>query len=84
MSEFSHTWRCRARRVIVRVLEELPVGVDLKTKRTALRQAYPFGERRGWPYKVWLVEVRLQLAIDAPQSQGEPILDSPGQLHLFP
>jgi hypothetical protein len=27
----------------------------------ALRDAYPFGERRYWPYKAWLAEIKRQL-----------------------
>jgi hypothetical protein len=36
-------------------------GVGSPTLRRALREAYPFGERRYWPYKVWLNEIKRQL-----------------------
>lgn len=81
---FELTWRHRARRVIVRVLEELGPFRKLKTKRKALRAAYPFGPRRGWPYKVWLDEVRVNLGLQKPpRTYREPLADSPGQLRMF-
>jgi hypothetical protein len=36
---------------------------DMKALRAALRQAYPYGERKYWPYKVWCDEVRRQLGL---------------------
>jgi len=35
--------------------------VDEKKIREALWDAYPFGERKYWPYKVWLDEIKRQL-----------------------
>ena len=60
VEHMSHTspWRRRAYSVIREVLAE--VGRDPKALRLALRTAYPFGERRYWPYKVWLSEVNRQ------------------------
>jgi uncharacterized protein (TIGR02996 family) len=55
-------WRTRARRVIDRVLAGLPADADEKTKRAAVREAYPFGPREHHPYKCWLAEVKAALA----------------------
>lgn len=44
-------WRDEALRVITITLAKLPPNAN---KAKALRDAYPFGERRGWPYKMWL------------------------------
>lgn len=49
----------RARPIIAEVLRETE-GLPEKEIRQALTAAYPFGERRMWPYKAWLAEVRAQ------------------------
>ena len=84
MSRDPSTWRHRARRVIQRVLQELGPRRRLITKRRALRKAYPFGQRRGWRYRVWLDEVRVQLRLRSPRRKYlQPFVDSPGQTLLF-
>lgn len=51
------TWRKEARRHIEIVVKR--VGLQDKQKLKAeLKNAYPFGERRMFPYKVWCEEVR--------------------------
>lgn len=66
-------WRDKAARVIGRTvlqwcgerglsslqsdLQALPEP-DRKALLQAVRAAYPFGPRAGWPYQAWLVEVR--------------------------
>lgn len=78
------TWRHRSRRIIRRVLAELGPRRRLKTKRAALRRAYPFGERNGWAYRVWCDEVRVQLRLRPPRRRYlEPIGYCPGQRTLF-
>lgn len=57
MSE-SH-WRDSAAPIISRVLLETE-GQPEKEIRKALRDAYPFGERRYHPYKIWLSEIQRQ------------------------
>lgn len=47
--------------VITRVGRE-----DEKALRKALREAYPFGERRYHPYKIWCSEVNRQLGTPTP------------------
>lgn len=82
--EYCLTYRHRARRVIVRVLEQLGPWRQLKERRRALRAAYPFGARRGYGYRVWLDEVRVNLGLQPPRRKYcEPLVDSPGQKLLF-
>ena len=53
------TWRDVARPIIARVLEETKGKPDIEI-RQALFNAYPFGERRYTPYKIWLDEIQKQ------------------------
>jgi hypothetical protein len=53
------SWRSTALPIIARVLQET-AGRPEPEIRKALTDAYPFGERRMWPYKVWLSEVKRQ------------------------
>jgi hypothetical protein len=53
------SWRDRARPIIARVLQEY-AGASERDIRKALREAYPFGPREHWPYKVWCDEVAEQ------------------------
>jgi hypothetical protein len=52
-------WRGMAAPVVAAVLAET-AGQEEKAIRKALREAYPFGERRRWPYRAWLKEVHAQ------------------------
>lgn len=54
------TWRTHAAPIIAAVIRETGTS-DLPKLRRALRDAYPYGERKYWPYKVWCAEVRRQL-----------------------
>lgn len=58
-------WRKSARRVIKRVIADVGRD-DPKRLRKALRAAYPFGETKYWPYKVWLSECKRQMRPDPP------------------
>lgn len=53
------TWRDHCAPIISRVLEETK-GKEEKEIKKALKEAYPYGERRMWPYKVWLSEIKRQ------------------------
>jgi len=53
------TWRDTAAPIIRAVLERTK-GETPAQVRKALREAYPFGEREMWPYKVWCDEIRRQ------------------------
>lgn len=68
-------WRNRAMPIIAAVLREYPD--DSPERRKALRDAYPFGERKFHPYKIWLSEVKRQTAKGAPKFDGKkPIFGS--------
>ena len=56
----SRTWRDVARPIIASVLAQEGTE-DRKRLRKALREAYPFGERKYHPYKIWCHEIRVQL-----------------------
>jgi hypothetical protein len=56
------TWRDKFRPYIAKILADLG-DTDIKTKRKALRDAYPLAARTHWPYKVWCDEVRFQLGL---------------------
>lgn len=57
--KMSKTWRDMARPLIVQVLKESE-GKSEKEIRKALKDAYPWGERRYHPYKIWLDEIKVQ------------------------
>lgn len=52
-------WRQRAAPIIAQVLAENQ-GKKPMEIRAALREAYPFGPKAYWPYKVWLDEIQRQ------------------------
>lgn len=55
----SKSWRDYARPIVKQVLEDT-AGQDEKVIRKALKDAYPFGERKYHPYKIWLDEIKVQ------------------------
>ncbi len=63
MSE-SH-WRDSCAPIIARVIAE-NVGKDESVVRMALRKAYPYGQRKYHPYKIWLDEIARQLGKKPP------------------
>lgn len=78
MPEGRSRWRPYAARVIGEVIDR--VGrEDLRALRRAIRAAYPFGRRSGWPYKIWCSEVRRQ--VDGFTGKKSEVL--PGQKGLF-
>lgn len=63
-------WRRHARRAIDAALKaydeqptELDAEADRKARIAAIDAAYPFTERRYWPYKMWLLERRRAIAL---------------------
>lgn len=50
-------WRERAAQVIYKIIKDNP-GITIKELRKKISKAYPFGERKYHPYKIWLDEVR--------------------------
>lgn len=75
-------WRIKAREIIAQVLAQHEGRPEPEIRR-ALRDAYPFGPRRYWPYKVWLDEVQRQRQRGryAPGANREE--PDPDQLDLF-
>lgn len=53
------TWRERVRPIVARVLAEMREKPEPEIRK-ALRDAYPFCERKYWPYRIWCDEVRVQ------------------------
>ncbi|MFO1046018.1 MAG: hypothetical protein U0941_29930 [Planctomycetaceae bacterium] len=64
------TWRDVARPIIAETIERIGRN-DQRKLRAALRDAYPFGQRRWFPYKVWCDEVRAQLGIKQKKKLAE-------------
>jgi hypothetical protein len=60
MAKYQSYWRGVARPIIAEVLKTNK-GKPEKEIRKALHDAYPFGERKYHPYKIWLNEINLQL-----------------------
>lgn len=61
-------WRAKAKQVIRQVMADHPKA-DPKELRRLVSEAYPFGERKYHPYRIWLDEVNRQLknpALDEP------------------
>lgn len=54
------TWREHARPIVWRVIQE-NAGKTEKEIRAALFDAYPYGQRKHHPYKIWLDEIKKQL-----------------------
>jgi hypothetical protein len=80
-------WRKIAAPIIAKVIQEVGTEDERALKR-ALREAYPFGQRSLWPYKVWRHEVRRQLSGDSQiirrkLEQQRIDLEAAGQLSLF-
>lgn len=59
MSRYS--WREECEPIIAAaIVEGEAAGLDGRALLALIRERYPWGERAGWPYKVWLSEVRRQ------------------------
>jgi len=67
-------WRSAARPIIAAIIREYSTD-DIPRLRAALRDAFPWGERRYHPYKVWLDEIRVQLGLKHPQRLGPRTVD---------
>lgn len=69
----SGTWRESARKVINEGLKDLSPYAAEKEIKDHLRPLYPFGGRGGWPYKMWLSEVKTAVKS---QKQAQLIFES--------
>lgn len=73
------TWRERARPIIQQILQDT-AGKEEKEITKALYDAYPFGERKYHPYKIWLDEIRVQRKL---KKTGRTLCEDPNQQKLF-
>lgn len=73
------TWREHAAPIIAAVIADNE-GKTEKEIRAALREAYPYGERKYHPYKMWCDEVTAQLH---PKKSKKKLIVSPNQIDLF-
>lgn len=48
------TWQEQAQLCIEAAGAEIPAAATPAQRKRAIQQAYPWGERSGWPYKAWL------------------------------
>lgn len=76
------TWRLRAAPVICRVLAACAHAPDALV-RARLRDAYPFGRRKGRCYRVWLDEIARQQHRKPRLGARAPPPPDPRQLSLF-
>ncbi len=58
-------WANISRWVIAYCMEHLPPTATVQQKRKALREFFPFGERKNHPYKIWLKCVKEEFRKDA-------------------
>jgi hypothetical protein len=68
------TWREISRPIIEDVIRTVGKD-DPKALRKAISAAYPFGERRYWPYKAWLAEVKAQIGGMRPRPHSRDLFD---------
>lgn len=74
----SNTWRDSARPIIKKALEETK-GNSKEEIKKALYDAYPWGERRMHPYKIWLDEIKVQRGLKKSHIE----IQDPDQIKLF-
>lgn len=52
------SWAEHSERVLQALFQSLPLSTGDGELKRLLFDAYPFGERKYWPYKVWLQKAR--------------------------
>lgn len=67
-------WRDIARRILDELMPRLRACQDRKAARAMMNRAYPFGQRKMLPYRMWCLEVRLALDLLFPPEK--PALNS--------
>lgn len=73
-------WNVKSREVISAIVTEVGVDDEAALYR-AILAAYPFGERRQWPYKVFCEEVKKTMA--GIRLQKTRLRPAPSQLGLI-
>ena len=81
------TWRDHAAKIISSVIERVGRD-DFNNLKSELRKAYPYGQRKYHPYKIWCDEVRCQLGLKKrferiPGINNKSIAPAAGQGSLF-
>jgi len=71
-------WRIAAIETINEVVDRVGIE-DLDLLEKEIRAAYPFGERKMWPYKVWLSQVKLTMK----QLRGTGRINTKGNLKHY-
>lgn len=56
-----YSWRDSARPIIAKIIQEYNPDKDSMPLKLKLQEAFPWGERKHYPYKIWLDEIRRQL-----------------------
>jgi hypothetical protein len=74
----------RARAHIAAIHASLPDDADYAQRVRALKQAYPFGERRYWPYQAWLKARADYLKRYDPRTPAGPLFAAKGAERLGP
>jgi hypothetical protein len=56
------SWTDRSAEIIAQIHATLPADAPYADREKALRDGYPFSQRRGWAYKAWLKARRAYLS----------------------
>lgn len=65
-------WRTHSQEVIKKVIAENKGKSEAEIKKT-ISEAYPFGERKYHPYKIWLDEVKIQIGKKKKHPYRQPL-----------
>ena len=65
------SWRDSAKPLIAKALADSK-GKTEQEIRKALRDSYPWGERRMHPYKIWCDEIKVQRGLKKPKKFIQP------------
>ena len=72
----SDSWYDAARTYIAEIHKSLPADTTFADRKRAVRDGYPWGERKRWPYKAWLRAQREYLARHMPNEVKDERLAS--------
>lgn len=81
--ELEMTWREASAPIIAKVIAETK-STNLHLLKTRLREAYPWGQRKYHPYRIWLSEIERQLHPElSKRNHKKRELPNPDQKELF-
>lgn len=76
------SWRDQSRPLVdMAITEGRRRGLKDRELATFVREAFPWGQRAMYPYRIWLSEVRVQLKIKTPneikkaEAKGMPLFE---------